>query len=116
MRDIYAGPINPRNLQVIFPGPAKGSERQLGEFVDGKPFPAALDLFQFAALQDPKWDWTTLDWDKTVNAAVAKLGPLMHVNADLKPFFAIAPPMVGGMFTAPLLSLFVIPAAVSIKK
>lgn len=88
MREIYAGPINPSNLQVIFPGPAKGSERQLGAFVDGKPLLTALDLFQYAALQDPRWDWTTMDWDKTVNDAVEKLGPLMHVDADLKPFFA----------------------------
>jgi len=88
MQQIYAGPINPRTHEVIFPGPAKGSESQLGEFADGKPFPVALDLFQYAGFQDPTWDWTSLDWDTTVNAAVAKLGPLMHVDTDLKPFFA----------------------------
>ncbi|MEB0204553.1 tannase/feruloyl esterase family alpha/beta hydrolase [Pseudomonas sp. CCC3.1] len=87
MKQIYQGPINPRTQEVIFPGPAKGNESVLGEFVDGKPFPVALDLFKYAAFQDPDWDWTTIDWDKTVNEAVSKLGPLLHVDTDLAPFF-----------------------------
>lgn len=88
MQQVYTGPVNPRTGERIFQGPAKGSEAQLGEFADGKPFPVALDLFQYAAFQDPNWDWSTLDWDKTINDAVAKLGPLLHVDSDLKPFFA----------------------------
>lgn len=87
MKQIYQGPINPRTHEVIFPGPAKGNESLLGEFVDGKPFPVALDLFQYAAFQDPDWDWTTIDWDKTVNEAINRLGPLMHVDDNLNPFF-----------------------------
>jgi feruloyl esterase len=87
MERIYTGPINPRTYQVIFPGPAKGSEAELAGFADGNPFPTALDLFRYAAFQDPNWDWTKMDWDKDVAMATAKLGPLLHVDADLGAFF-----------------------------
>jgi feruloyl esterase len=47
----------------------------------------ALDLFRFAAFANPNWDWTTLDWDRDIAAATAKVGPLLHVDAgDLRPF------------------------------
>jgi len=86
LEQIYRGPTNPHTGQVIFLGPAKGSEA--GFSADGKPFPVALDLFKYAAFENPDWDWTTLDWDKDVAAATAKVGPLMHVDDDLRPFFA----------------------------
>lgn len=82
---IYRGPVNPRTRQVIFPGPAKGSED--GFSADGRAFPVALDLFKYAAFQNPGWDWTTLNWDTDVAKATAKLGPLLHVDDDLTPFF-----------------------------
>jgi feruloyl esterase len=83
---IYRGPVNPRTGQVIFPGPAKGNEASFS--ADGKPFPIALDLFRYAAFQDLTWEWTTLDWDKDIARATAAVGPLLHVDSDLKPFFA----------------------------
>ncbi|MFT8719440.1 tannase/feruloyl esterase family alpha/beta hydrolase [Acetobacter sp.] len=82
---IYRGPINPRTGKVIFPGPAKGSED--GFSADGKAFPVALDLFKYAAFQNPEWDWTTLNWDTDIANATSKLGPLLHVDEDLTPFF-----------------------------
>lgn len=87
MQQLYRGPINPRTGEVIFPGVAKGNENLLGDFVDGQAFPVALDLFKYAAFQDPDWDWTTMDWDKTVNEAVNRLGPLLHVDSNLTAFF-----------------------------
>ena len=86
LEQIYRGPVSPRTGTVIFPGPAKGNEASFS--ADGKPFPIALDLFRYAAFQDPNWDWTTLDWDKDIARATAAVGPLLHVDADLKPFFA----------------------------
>ncbi len=83
---LYAGPVNPRTGQVIFPGPAQGAEGELS--ADGRPFTVALDLFRYAAFQNPNWDWTTMDWDRDVARANAILGPLMEVDADLRPFFA----------------------------
>lgn len=88
MEQIYQGPVNPRTGQVIFPGPAKGTEATWGGMASSKPFPTALDLFRYAVLQNPDWDWTTLDWDKDIATATAKVGPLLHVAApDLQPFF-----------------------------
>lgn len=86
LEQIYAGPVNPRTGELIFPGPAKGSEA--GFSADGKPFPVALDLFKYAAFENPDWDWTTLDWDKDIANATAKVGSLLHVDADLTPFLA----------------------------
>ncbi len=86
LEQIYTGPVNPRTGELIFPGPARGSEA--GFAADGEPFPVALDLFTYAAFENPDWDWKTLDWDKDIAAATAKVGPLLHVDADLTPFFA----------------------------
>ncbi|MFW7266442.1 tannase/feruloyl esterase family alpha/beta hydrolase [Gluconacetobacter sp. Hr-1-5] len=82
---IYRGPVNPRTHEVIFPGPAMGSED--GFSADGKPFPVALDLFKYAAFQNPDWDWTTLNWDSDIAEATRKVGPLLHVDDNLNPFF-----------------------------
>ena len=81
---IYQSQVSPRTDQVIFPGLAKGTEASMANSDNGKPFPVALSMLYFA-FQNPNWDWTTLNWDTDVNAAIAKIGPLMHVGADLKP-------------------------------
>jgi feruloyl esterase len=86
MQQIYLGPVNPRTRAVIFPGPARGSELDLSIFATAKPFGTALDLFRYAAFQNPDWDWTRMDWDKDVATAIAEVAPLLHVDADLKPF------------------------------
>lgn len=84
---LYQGPVNPRTGQLIFPGQAKGSEEGMSGASDGKPFPVALDIFRFTAFQKPDWDWTTLGWDADVAQAIARVGPLLHVDDDLRPFF-----------------------------
>lgn len=85
VEQIYRGPINPETGRVIFPGPAKGSED--GFSADGKAFPVALDLFKYAAFQNPDWDWTTLNWDTDIATATRRLGPLLHIDDNLTPFF-----------------------------
>lgn len=84
---IYDGPRNPRTGEVIFPGPAKGSELEMFTFANGEPFINALDLYRYAAFQNPDFDWKSFDWDKDVSRAEQALAPLLHVDADLKPFF-----------------------------
>jgi feruloyl esterase len=84
---LYRGPVDPRTGQVIFPGPALGSEAGIADSAQGKPFPVALDMFD-VALRNPNWDWRTMNWDTDVRAAIAAIGPLMHVDANLQPFFA----------------------------
>ncbi|WP_408871478.1 tannase/feruloyl esterase family alpha/beta hydrolase [Gluconobacter cerinus] len=85
VEQIYRGPVDPQTGKVIFPGPAKGSED--GFSADGKAFPVALDLFRYAAFQNPAWDWTTLKWDTDIASATSKLGPLLHIDDNLTPFF-----------------------------
>ena len=88
LRETYAGPVNPRTKALIFPGPARGTELGMFRpFASGEPFFTAVDLFRYAAFQNADWDWKTMDWSKDVDAAAARIGPLMHVDADLKPFF-----------------------------
>ncbi|ARW11395.1 Feruloyl esterase [Acetobacter ascendens] len=84
-KSIYQGPVNPQTQEVIFSGPAKGSED--GFSADGKAFPVALDLFKYTAFQNPNWDWTTLKWDTDIGEATRKVGPLLHVDDNLTPFF-----------------------------
>jgi feruloyl esterase len=88
MEQIYRGPVNPRTGEVIFPGPAKGSEAELFVFAGDKPFANALDLFRYAAFEDAKWDGTQIDWDRDIALASAKIGALFSVDAKLQPFFA----------------------------
>ncbi|MFT8711386.1 tannase/feruloyl esterase family alpha/beta hydrolase [Komagataeibacter rhaeticus] len=83
-RNIYQGPVDPQTHQVIFPGPAKGSED--GFSADGRAFPVALDLFRYAAFQNPDWDWTTLNWGTDIQEATRRVGPLLHVDDNLTPF------------------------------
>lgn len=83
----YEGVKNPRTGELIYPGPAKGSELEMFTFASGQPFTNALDLYRYMAFQDPDFDWKAMDWDRDVAKAEAKLGPLLHVDSHLKPFF-----------------------------
>ena len=87
LQQTYKGPTHPRTKEVIFPGPARGSELDLFGFASGQGPTVPLDLFRYVVFQDANWDWKTIDWDKDVSAAIGKVGPLMHVDSDLGPFF-----------------------------
>ena len=87
MRQIYAGPVNPRTGKSIFPGPAPGGESELRGMAGDRPHPASLELYKYVVHQDPDWDWKTMDFDADVALAHKVLDPLMHVDANLEPFF-----------------------------
>jgi feruloyl esterase len=87
MRQIYAGPLDQRTKKPIFPGPARGGELQLPAFANTAPFSNALNLFKYAVHQNPDWDWKTMDIYKDIALANQVLGPIMNVDANLKPFF-----------------------------
>jgi feruloyl esterase len=87
MELIYRGPVDPRTGRVISPGPAQGSEAELPIFADDAPFVNALDLLRFAAFGDHAWDGKTIDWARDIARANARIGPLLGVDANLKPFF-----------------------------
>jgi feruloyl esterase len=87
MQQIYAGAVNPRTKEKIFPGPARGAELEMPNMAGTNPQPLALGMFQYMALQNPDWSLKDMDFDKAVSEATEKIGPLMHVDANLKPFF-----------------------------
>lgn len=88
VRAVYRGPVEPRSGAVIFPGPARGSEQEWRPFVNGKEFFNAADLFRYAAFADPAWRAASLDWQRDVPRAIAKLAPLLAADDDLTAFAA----------------------------
>ncbi|HUO22600.1 MAG TPA: tannase/feruloyl esterase family alpha/beta hydrolase [Caulobacteraceae bacterium] len=88
LEKIYQGPVNPRTHELIYQGPAKGSELEWTPFVGTEPMSVAEDMFRYPAFQDPSFDSRQMNWDKDIETAIKKVGPLMSVDADLKPFFA----------------------------
>ncbi|PWC23081.1 tannase/feruloyl esterase family alpha/beta hydrolase [Brenneria roseae subsp. roseae] len=86
MENMYRGPVNPRTGEVIFKGPAKGSELEFMSFAQS-PNKRALDLFKYAVYEDENWDWRTLDWDKGIEFAKNKLNGKLRAGTDLKGFF-----------------------------
>jgi feruloyl esterase len=86
MRRIYAGPVNPRTKEPIFPGPAVGGELQLPTFAGKEPHANSVNLYTYAVHQDPDWDWRTMDFDSDVALATKVVDPQMRADSNLKPF------------------------------
>jgi tannase/feruloyl esterase len=87
-REIYAGPVNPRTHEKIYPGLEPGSEVTWYAFT--KPvFPIASSYFKYIIFKDPKWDADTLNFDSDI-AIAEKVdgGTISATNPNLKPFFA----------------------------
>jgi feruloyl esterase len=87
-RKIYAGPVNPRTHEKIFPGLEPGSEITWYAFA-APAFPIAASHFKYVIFKDPKWDAKTLNFDSDI-AIAEKIdnGTLTATNPNLKPFFA----------------------------
>jgi len=87
MRQLYAGPVDPRTHKVIFPGPAIGAEN---EFVMSatQPVKPAVDLYRYMVYQDPNWDWKSMDYAASVDKAVKQISPLLAVDANLNDFLS----------------------------
>jgi feruloyl esterase len=87
-RKIYAGPVNPRTHEKIFPGLEPGSEITWYAFAT-PVFPIAASHFRNIIFKDPKWDPGTLNFDTDI-AIAEKVdnGTLTATNPNLKPFFA----------------------------
>jgi feruloyl esterase len=88
VRKIYAGPVNPRTHEKIFPGLEPGSEITWYAFA-GPALPIAASHFRYIIFKDPKWDVRTLNFDSDI-AIAEKVdgGTLTATNLNLKPFFA----------------------------
>jgi feruloyl esterase len=87
-RKIYAGPVNPRTHEKIFPGLEPGSEITWYAFAE-PVFPIAASHFRYIIFKDPKWDPSTLNFDSDIAIAQkVENGILTATNPNLKPFFA----------------------------
>ncbi len=78
VRRLYAGPINPRTGNQIYPGMPRGSELgwdHLGPSANGQPPYAPL----FAWVFGRDWDWRSFDFDRGIAAVDQKLAS--HLNA-----------------------------------
>lgn len=86
LRLIFAGTVNPRTKEQIYPPTALGAvENMLGR---GYLNQHAIGLFRYMVFQDPNWDWKTLNFDGDINFADKALVTLnLPVSPNLKPFF-----------------------------
>ena len=82
---MYA-PAQRKDASLIYPGMPFGGENAWTRMSDPKPFPVALNTFQFALHEDAAWDWRTFDLDRDVAAADEKLGFVQATNPDLQAF------------------------------
>ncbi len=87
LQKIYAGPVNPRTHESIFPGMARGSELDMFGIANGKEPTVPVNLFRYAVFHQADWNWQAMDWDKDMATAIEFMRPLVDVDADLEPFF-----------------------------
>ncbi|MDR3734738.1 MAG: tannase/feruloyl esterase family alpha/beta hydrolase [Acidobacteriaceae bacterium] len=91
VRRIYAGPVDRRTGQSIYPGLAKGSESGWVAFM-GQSFQPNIaapftPIFRWVFGRD--WDWRTFDYDRDVDQMNKRLGPLLNADdTNLEPFRA----------------------------
>jgi feruloyl esterase len=95
-RKIYAGVVSAAGVQV-FPGLPPGTELGWGNtLIREKPMGYGLDAFRTVVMQNPEWDYLTLDVNRDIPNADKTVGKEMN-NADpnLKPFFARGGKLLG---------------------
>ena len=98
LKEIYAGPKNPKTGEQIYPGYEPGTEAENGAWV-GWILPAPQvpagsaqwlfgnGFFSRVVFEDPQWDWHTMDFDRDVRAADEKTGFALNAyNPDLRTF------------------------------
>ena len=98
LKQIYAGPKNPRTGEQIYPGYEPGAEGEPGAWLGWiLPSPQLSrssiqslfgnGYFSLVVFEDPKWDWHTMDFDHDVKAAEEKTGSIINAyNPDLRTF------------------------------
>jgi feruloyl esterase len=83
MRDIYAGPKNPRTGKQIYPGFPPGSEQQVTALTSGKePFPVATSYFRDIVFNNPQWDYKSYDYDKDLAASYEAGSGILDIPSD----------------------------------
>jgi len=93
VKKVYSDLRNPRTGEQIFPGWSPGSEA-FGEqpnagwrgFILDPPEPMRVGVYRYFLFDDPNWDWRTMDWDRDIAYADARLGFMSAVDPDLTAF------------------------------
>ena len=85
---MYAGPVNPRTGEQIYPGLERGSE--LGwsfTIAPGGVGGIGTDFYRYLVFQNPSWDFNSLDYDHDVAYGEAVMRPIIDsTNPNLLPF------------------------------
>jgi feruloyl esterase len=92
LKKVYDGARNPRTGELIFRGWSPGSEG-FGEtsnegwsnFIN-IPEPRRVDFLKYFVFHNPNWDWNSMDWDRDVAYADAKIGFIDATARDLGEF------------------------------
>jgi feruloyl esterase len=88
-RAMYAGAVNPRTREQLYPGMAVGSELGWDPTNGLQPFAIAESHFRYVVFKDPAWDFRKLNFDGDIALADKTDNGLINAtNANLQAFFA----------------------------
>jgi feruloyl esterase len=94
LKKVYDGARNPRTGKPIFPGWSPGSEGFGATSNEGWsnfiniPEPRRVEFLKYFVFSNPNWDPNSMDWDRDVAYADAKIGFIDATNRDLSEFRA----------------------------
>jgi feruloyl esterase len=84
---MYKPLVHPRTGAVIFPGLEPGSELGWATFGAPQPFAIGSQMFQFMVINDPNWDFKTLNFDQHMTVVEkAEAGLINARDPNLKRF------------------------------
>jgi len=88
-RKIYAGAVDPRTGERVYPGLEPGSEMQWGVMAGSPEPPIVASYFEYLVFGDSTWDYRTLDFDADVARADSLDAAVLDAtDPDLGPFLA----------------------------
>jgi feruloyl esterase len=86
-RKLYAGPKDSRTGRSAFPGLEPGSELGWNTLAGPQPMTLATDMYKYLVLNDPNWDFKTINPETDFPRAEKALAESMDAtNPNLKPF------------------------------
>ena len=93
IKKVYEGAKNPRTGEQIFTGWPKGSEgfgdaaiMSWRQYIVNPKEPSRIGVFRYFLFHDPNWKLTSLDYDRDLAYAEARIPHLAAVDRDLSPF------------------------------
>jgi feruloyl esterase len=93
IKKVYEGAKNPRTGEQIFTGWPKGSEgfgdaaiMSWRQYILNPKEASRIGVFRYFLFHDPNWKLTSLDYDRDLAYAEARIPHLAAVDRDLSPF------------------------------